>query len=79
MVAVGIDLKEEAALLEAQLLGGAPSKPGNLLSRKFQARAYQLTAASGNRSANLRRRSAGVPPSSASYAAAKTSRDRTYG
>jgi putative transport protein len=39
---MGIDLKDEAAKLEAALSGGAPAKQGNLLYRKFQARAYRV-------------------------------------
>jgi putative transport protein len=41
---MGIDLKEEAAKLEAALSGGAEPKAKNLLYRKFQARAYKVTA-----------------------------------
>jgi putative transport protein len=44
---MGVNLKEEAAKLEAALAGGAPAKPSNLLYRKFQARAYQVSAAAG--------------------------------
>ena len=44
---MGINLKEEAAKLEAALLGGAPSKAGNLLYRKFQVRVYQVSEAAG--------------------------------
>jgi aspartate-alanine antiporter len=44
---MGVSLKEEAAKLEAALLGGAPAKPGNLLYRKFQVRAYQVSEAAG--------------------------------
>ena len=45
---MGVNLKEEAAKLEAALSGGAaPPKAGNLLYRKFQARAYQVSAAAG--------------------------------
>jgi putative transport protein len=44
---MGVNLKEEAAKLEAALLGGAPAKPGNLLYRKFQVRAYQVSEAAG--------------------------------
>jgi putative transport protein len=44
---MGIDLKEEAKKLEAELSGGAPAKPGSLLYRKFQARAYRATIAAG--------------------------------
>src|SRR5215510_12087108 len=48
---MGVNLKEEAAKLEAALLGSAPAKPGNLLYRKFQVRAYQVSEAAG-RTAN---------------------------
>jgi len=44
---MGINLKEEAAKLEAALSGGATGKVGNPLYRKFQARAYQVSAAAG--------------------------------
>jgi aspartate-alanine antiporter len=45
---MGIDLKKEALLLEASLSGGSPpSKPGNLIYRKFNARAYRVSSASG--------------------------------
>lgn len=44
---MGVDLKKEAAKLEASLSGGAERKAGNLLYRKFQARAYQVSAAAG--------------------------------
>jgi aspartate-alanine antiporter len=44
---MGVDLKEAAAKLEAALMGGAPTKPGSLLYRKFQARAYRVSTASG--------------------------------
>ena len=44
---MGVNLKQEAAKLEAALLGGEPSKPGNLLYRKFQVRAYQVSSAAG--------------------------------
>lgn len=44
---MGVNLKEEATKLEAALSGGAPAKPDNLLYRKFQARAYQVSAAGG--------------------------------
>jgi AspT/YidE/YbjL antiporter-like protein len=43
---MGVDLKVEAAKLEAALSGGAGKSP-NLLYRKFQARAYQVGAAAG--------------------------------
>src|SRR5438094_1928778 len=42
-----IDLKAEASKLEAELSGGAPPKAGNLHYRKFQARAYRVSAAAG--------------------------------
>ena len=45
---MGINLKEEAAKLEAALAGGAEAtKKDNLLYRKFQARAYQVSKAAG--------------------------------
>ncbi len=50
---MGVNLKEEAAKLEATLAGDAPSKPGNLLYRKFQARAYQVSAAAGRTVAEI--------------------------
>jgi putative transport protein len=42
-----IDLKKEAAKLEAQLSGGIPPKTENLAYRKFQARAYRVSAGAG--------------------------------
>lgn len=42
-----IDLKKEAAKLEAELAGGAPSKTENLAYRKFQARAYRVSVGAG--------------------------------
>ena len=44
---MGVDLKEEAIKLEAELQGGAAPKPGNLIYRKFQARAYRVSIAAG--------------------------------
>ena len=45
---MGINLKEEAAKLEAALAGGAEAtKKDNLLYRKFQARAYEVSKAAG--------------------------------
>ena len=44
---MGVNLKEEAKKLEEALSGGAPPKPGNLLYRKFQARAFQVSIAAG--------------------------------
>jgi aspartate-alanine antiporter len=44
---MGVNLKEEAAKLEAELSGGATAKKGNLLYRKFQARAYRVAKAAG--------------------------------
>ena len=44
---MGVSLKEEAAKLEATLSGGIAGKVGNLLYRKFQARAYQVSVAAG--------------------------------
>ncbi|AHY53396.1 aspartate:alanine exchanger family transporter [Bradyrhizobium japonicum] len=70
-----IDLKAEAAKLEAELAGGAPAKTENLSYRKFQARAYRVSAGAdrtieaieaeiGGRSVVERivRRGADVPP-----------------
>jgi putative transport protein len=42
-----INLKQEAAKLEAELAGGAPPKTENLSYRKFQARAYRVSAGAG--------------------------------
>ncbi|AWL97053.1 TrkA C-terminal domain-containing protein [Bradyrhizobium ottawaense] len=42
-----IDLKAEAKKLEAELAGGEPPKTENLSYRKFQARAYRVTAGAG--------------------------------
>jgi aspartate-alanine antiporter len=42
-----IDLKKEAAALEATLSGGKQPKAGNLAYRKFKARAYRVAAAAG--------------------------------
>jgi putative transport protein len=42
-----IDLKKEAAKLEAELSGGIPPKAENLAYRKFQARAYRVSAGAG--------------------------------
>ena len=44
---MGVNLKEEAAKLEASLSGGASAKPGNLLYRKFQVRAYKVSGGAG--------------------------------
>ncbi len=44
---MGINLKDEAAKLEAALSGGAAPKANSLLYRKFQARAYQVSKAAG--------------------------------
>src|SRR6476469_337387 len=44
---MGIDLKKEAAKLEAELSGGAPPKTENLAYRKFQARAYRVSVVAG--------------------------------
>lgn len=44
---MGVNLKQEAEKLEAVLSGGAAAKPDNLLYRKFQARAYQVSVAGG--------------------------------
>jgi putative transport protein len=42
-----IDLKKEAAKLEAELSGGASPRTENLAYRKFQARAYRVSAGAG--------------------------------
>ena len=42
-----IDLKTEAAKLEAELSAGVPPKSENLAYRKFQARAYRVAAGAG--------------------------------
>jgi putative transport protein len=44
---MGIDLKEEAAKLEATFSGGKTRKAGSLGYQKFKARAYRVTAAAG--------------------------------
>jgi putative transport protein len=45
---MGVNLKEEAKKLEAELSAGGTAKPGHLLYRKFQARAYRVTTAAGS-------------------------------
>jgi aspartate-alanine antiporter len=50
---MGVNLKEEAAKLEAILSGGAPPKANNLIYRKFQARAYRVLGAEGRTIADL--------------------------
>jgi AspT/YidE/YbjL antiporter-like protein len=42
-----VDLKAEAAKLEAELAGGTPPKTENLSYRKFQARAYRVSTGAG--------------------------------
>ena len=44
---MGVDLKDEAAKLEAALSTGESSKPNNLAYRKFQVRAYRVSTAAG--------------------------------
>jgi aspartate-alanine antiporter len=44
-VLMGVSLKKEASKLEAELSGGGIAKTGNLLYRKFQTRAYQISTA----------------------------------
>ena len=44
---MGIDLKKEAAKLEATLSGGKARKTGSLGYQKFKARAYRVVAAAG--------------------------------
>ena len=46
-ILMGVNLKQEAAKLEAELSEGASAEPKNLLYKKFQARAYQVSAAAG--------------------------------
>jgi putative transport protein len=50
---MGINLKEEAAKLEVALSGGEPSKSSNLLYRKFQVRAYQVSNAAGRTASEI--------------------------
>jgi putative transport protein len=40
---MGVDLKQEARKLEAELSGGPAPRPGSLIYRKFQARVYRVT------------------------------------
>jgi putative transport protein len=44
---MGVDLKKEAAELEAALSGGKPPKTGDLGYQKFKARAYRVTVGTG--------------------------------
>ena len=44
---MGVDLKEEASKLEAELSGGKAPKSGNLGYQKFKARAYSVAVAAG--------------------------------
>jgi len=44
---MGVDLKKEAAKLEAELSGGKAPKSGNLAYQKFKARAYRVAVAAG--------------------------------
>lgn len=44
---MGVDLKNEAAMLEAELSGGKAPKGGNLGYQKFKARAYRVAVAAG--------------------------------
>jgi putative transport protein len=46
---MGVDLKKEAAMLEAELSGGKPPKGGNLGYQKFKARAYRVAVAGGQK------------------------------
>jgi putative transport protein len=50
---MGVNLKEEAEKLEAALLGGESSKSSNLLYRKFQVRAYQVSNAAGRTASEI--------------------------
>jgi len=53
---MGVNLKEEAAKLEAELSAGAPPKAGNLLYRRLQVRAYQVSTAAGGTVSELEAR-----------------------
>lgn len=53
---MGVNLKEEAAKLEAEMSAGAPPQSGNLIYRKFQARAYAVTVAAGQTIADIEER-----------------------
>jgi aspartate-alanine antiporter len=53
---MGISLKKEASKLEAELSGGGVAKAGNLLYRKFQTRAYQISTAAGQTVAEIEKR-----------------------
>jgi aspartate-alanine antiporter len=44
---MGVDLKAEAAKLEAELAGGHTPRSANLSYRKFQARAYRVSSGAG--------------------------------
>ena len=46
---MGVNLKDEASKLERELSGGAARKQNSLLYRKFQARAYLVSAAAGSK------------------------------
>ena len=46
---MGVNLKDEASKLERELSGGTPRKQDSLLYRKFQARAYLVSAAAGSK------------------------------
>jgi len=50
---MGINLKQQATALEAELSGDSPPKTANLLYRKFQARAYEVAAAAGRTVAQI--------------------------
>jgi putative transport protein len=50
---MGVDLKEEAAKLEAELSGGKAPKSGNLGYQKFKARAYSVAIAAGQTVATI--------------------------
>jgi putative transport protein len=50
---MGVNLREEATKLEAALGGGSTGKTGNLLYRRLQARAYQVSVAAGRSVAEL--------------------------
>ncbi|MGX1145902.1 AspT/YidE/YbjL antiporter-like protein [Bradyrhizobium ottawaense] len=68
-----IDLKAEAKKLEAELAGGEPPKTENLSYRKFQARAYRVTAGAGRTVKSIEEEIGAARWSSASSAKARTS------
>jgi aspartate-alanine antiporter len=53
---MGVSLKQEASKLEAELSRGGVAKAGNLLYRKFQTRAYQISTAAGQTVGEIEKR-----------------------